>query len=138
MRTKAILIVEDEPGIGEILEYALNDEPGYQATAVPNGAAALAFLAEVRADLILLDINLPGLDGFAIHDLIRARPGTGTVPILFMTAAMHEEEFARRGVTTWLQKPFDLDDMLALVASALGGGPAGDGVAPREGRDQRQ
>jgi DNA-binding response OmpR family regulator len=132
MASKAMLIVEDEPGIGEIIEYALNDEPGYQATAVPNGAAALAFLAEVRVDLILLDINLPGLDGFAIHDLIRARPGTATVPILFMTASMHEEEFARRGVTTWLQKPFDIDDMLALVASALDGGPAGDGVAPRE------
>jgi DNA-binding response OmpR family regulator len=141
MANRAILIVEDEPGIGEILEYALNDEPGYQATAVPNGAAALAFLAEVRVDLMLLDINMPGLDGFAIHDLIRARPGTAGTPILFMTAADHTEEFVRRGVGTWLAKPFAIDDLLALVASVLDRGPAGDGVAPhggQEGRDQGQ
>jgi DNA-binding response OmpR family regulator len=130
MASRAILIVEDELGIGEIIEYALNDEPGYQATAVQNGAAALAFLAEVRVDLILLDINLPGLDGFAIHDLIRARPGTATTPILFMTAADHATEFARRGVTAWLRKPFDLDDMLALVAARLGPHPPGESPAP--------
>jgi DNA-binding response OmpR family regulator len=123
MANKGILIVEDEVGIGEILEYALNDEPGYHATTVTNGAAALAFLAEVRVDLILLDINLPGLDGFAIHDFIRARPVTAATPILFMTAADHTAEFVRRGVTTWLQKPFDLDDMLALVAAAMGDAP---------------
>ena len=119
MASRAILIVEDEQGIGEIIEYALNDEPGYQATAVTNGAAALAFLAEMRADLVLLDINLPGLDGFAIHDLIRARTETATVPILFMTASDHAAEFARRGITDWLKKPFDLDDMLARVRSLL-------------------
>jgi DNA-binding response OmpR family regulator len=120
MANKVILIVEDEPGIGEILEYTLNDEPNYQATAVSNGAAALAFLAEMRADLVLLDINLPGLDGFAIHDLIRSRPATASTPIIFMTAADHSAEFARRKIATWLAKPFDLDDMLARVAAALG------------------
>jgi DNA-binding response OmpR family regulator len=123
MATKTILVVEDEPGIGEIIEYALNDEPGYQATAVPNGASALAFLAEVRVNLILLDINLPGLDGFAIHDLVRARPGMATVPILFMTASDHTAEFVRRGITAWLSKPFDLEDLLQRVAVALGAGP---------------
>jgi DNA-binding response OmpR family regulator len=125
MANKAILIVEDEPGIGEIIEYTLNDEVGYQATAVTNGAAALAFVAEVRVALIILDINLPGLDGFAIHDFLRARPETATVPILFMTASLHEAEFARRGVVEWLQKPFDLDDLLQRVVAALGGGVVG-------------
>jgi DNA-binding response OmpR family regulator len=127
MANKAVLIVEDEPGIGEIIEYALNDEPGYQATAVTNGAAALAFLAEMRVDLILLDINLPGLDGFAIHDLVRARPHTATTPILFMTAADHTAEFARRGITDWLRKPFDLDDLLERVAAALDAPPPAAG-----------
>ncbi len=127
MANKAILIVEDEPGIGEIMEYTLNDEPGYQATAVSNGAAALAFVAEVKVDLVILDINLPGLDGFAIHDLLRARSATAHVPILFMTASLHEAEFARRGVLQWLPKPFDLEDLLQRVAAALGDSPAGIG-----------
>jgi two-component system, OmpR family, response regulator len=122
MDQKAILVVEDTPAIAEIIATVLNDVPTYQATAVTNGAAALAFVDEVRVDLVLLDINLPGLDGFAIHDLLRARPGTATVPILFMTAGLHEDEFAKRGVREWVRKPFDIDDLLRRVASALAGG----------------
>ncbi len=131
MEQRAILVVEDTVAIAEIIETVLNDLPAYQATAVGNGADALAFVAEVRVDLVLLDINLPGLDGFAIHDLLRARPETAAVPILFMTAGMHEEEFARRGVRGHIKKPFDLDDLLRRVASALadGGGAAGSGRA---------
>ena len=122
MDQRAILVVEDTVPIAEIIETVLNDIPAYQATAVGNGADALAFVAEVRVDLVLLDINLPGLDGFAIHDLLRARPDTATVPILFMTAGGHDAEFARRGVRGYVKKPFDLDDLVGRVASALAGG----------------
>ena len=129
MEQKAILVVEDTAPIAEIIATVLNDIPDYQATAVVNGADALVFVAEVRVDLVLLDVNLPGLDGFAIHDLLRARPETANVPILFMTAGVHDAEFARRGVHGCITKPFDLDDLLARVASALagGGGAMGDG-----------
>ncbi len=122
MEQRAILVVEDTAAIAEIIETVLNDISAYQATAVVNGADALAFVAEVAVDLVLLDINLPGLDGFAIHDLLRARPETATVPILFMTAGVHEAEFARRQVRGHITKPFDLDDLLVRVASALAGG----------------
>ena len=130
MDTKTILVVEDTPAIGEIIEYALNDIPGYQAIAVAHGAAALAFVAECRVDLILLDINLPGLDGFAIHDLLCGRATTASVPILFMTAGEHRQELARRGVAAWLRKPFDIDDLLARVAAVLSahGQMPGNGV----------
>jgi DNA-binding response OmpR family regulator len=129
MEQQAILVVEDTAPIAEIIETALNDIPNYQATAVGNGAAALAFVAEVRVDLVLLDVNLPGLDGFAIHDLLRAKQETASVPILFMTAGIHDAEFARRGVRGHITKPFDLDYLLLRVASALagGGGAVGGG-----------
>jgi len=136
MEQRAILVVEDTAAIAEIIETVLNDIPAYQATAVSNGAAALAFVAEVHVDLVLLDINLPGLDGFAIHDLLRQRAPTATVPILFMTAGVHGAEFARRGVRDYIKKPFDLDDLLLRVASALagGGGAVGNGrVGPLGG-----
>jgi len=125
MGQRVILVVEDTAPIAEIIETVLNDIPAYQATAVANGAEALAFVAEVRVDLVLLDVNLPGLDGFAIHDLLRVRPDTATVPILFMTAGLHDEEFARREVRGHIKKPFDLDDLMARVASALAGGGRG-------------
>ncbi len=136
MDQRAILVVEDTAAIAEIIETVLNDIPNYQATAVANGAEALAFVAEVQVDLVLLDINLPGLDGFAIHDLLRQREPTATVPILFMTAGVHEAEFSRRGVRDYIKKPFDLDDLLLRVASALagGGGAVGNGrVGPLGG-----
>lgn len=119
MDQKVILVVEDTPAIAEFLELALNEFPSYQATAVQNGADALAFLDEVTVDLVLLDINLPGLDGFAIHDLLRQRPDTAIVPIIFMTAGNHAAEFARRGVHNYIQKPFDLDDLMQRVAAGL-------------------
>ncbi len=129
MDQRAILVVEDTAPIAAIIETVLNDIPAYQATAVGNGAEALAFVAEVSVDLVLLDINLPGLDGFAVYDLLRARPETATVPILFMTAGIHDAEFARRAVRGYIKKPFDLDDLLLRVASALhgGGGAVGNG-----------
>ena len=132
MDQRAILVVEDTAPIAEIIETVLNDIPAYQATAVGNGAEALAFVAEVRVDLVLLDVNLPGLDGFAIHDLLRARPDTAAVPILFMTAGVHDAEFARRAVRGYIKKPFDLDDLLLRVASALAGG--GGAVVENESR----
>lgn len=122
MDQKAILVVEDTAAIAEIIETVLNDIPTYQATAVVNGADALAFVAEVSVDLVLLDINMPGLDGFAVYDLLRAHPETAAVPILFMTAGLHEAEFARRKIRGHIKKPFDLDDLLLRVASALAGG----------------
>ncbi len=130
MDQRAILVVEDTAPIAEIIETVLNDIPNYQATAVSNGAEALAFVAEVAVDLVLLDINMPGLDGFAIHDLLRARPDTATVPIVFMTAGGHRAEFSRRHVRGYIKKPFDLDDLLLRVASAL----HGDGDAVGNGR----
>ena len=136
MEQRAILVVEDTAPIAAIIEEVLNDIPAYQATAVANGADALAFVAEVQIDLVLLDVNLPGLDGFAIHDLLRAHQDTATVPILFMTAGVHDKEFARRAVRGYIKKPFDLDDLLLRVASALagGGGAVGDGrVGPLGG-----
>ena len=136
MEQRAIPVVEDTAAIADIIEEVLNDIPDYQATAVSNGADALACVAEVHVDLVLLDINLPGLDGFAIHDLLRASPDTACVPILFMTAGVHDAEFARRAVRGYIKKPFDLDDLLLRVASALagGGGAVGNGrVGPLGG-----
>ncbi len=135
MSQRAILVVEDTAPIAEIIETVLNDIPNYQATAVSNGSDALAFVAEVAVDLVLLDINMPGLDGFAIHDLLRARPDTASVPIVFMTAGGHEAEFARRKVRGHIKKPFDLDDLLLRVASALhgDGGAVGTGLVGSPG-----
>ena len=124
METKAIVVVEDNEAIARLIQEVLNDVPGYGAVTVGDGALALEVISAVKADLVILDIDLPGLSGFDIYDRLRSRPETATIPALFMSAAMHEDELARRELRDYLRKPFDLDDLLARVDAILARSPA--------------
>lgn len=115
MQTRAIVIVEDNEPIACLIQEVLNDVPGYGAVRVPDGAVALDVITAVRADLVILDIDLPGINGFELYDRLQSRAETAVIPVLFMSAAAHEEELARRGICDYLSKPFDLDDLLARV-----------------------
>jgi DNA-binding response OmpR family regulator len=129
MDTKAIVVVEDNKAIARLIQEVLNDVPGYGAVTVSHGAAALEVISEIQADLVVLDIDLPGINGFEIYDRLRAHPATAGVPVLFMSAAMHEDELAERGFHEYLHKPFDLDDLLARVAATFGRPRSPDDVA---------
>lgn len=117
MDTKAIVVVEDNEAIARLVQEVLNDVPGYGAVTVSHGAAALAIIAEVRADLVILDIDLPGINGFEIYDRLSENRATAHIPVLFMSAAPHEAELRRREIARYLHKPFDLDDLLGQVAA---------------------
>jgi DNA-binding response OmpR family regulator len=119
MSTRTIVVVEDNEVIAGLIQEVLNDVPGYGAVTVPDGAIALGVIAAVRADLVILDVDLPGLGGFELYDRLRGRPETAGIQVLFTSAAHHERELARRDVPTFLRKPFDLDDLLARVAALL-------------------
>ncbi len=130
METKAIVIVEDNDAIARLIQEVLNDVPGYGAVTVADAALALDVVAAVRPDLVILDVDLPGISGFDLHDLLRGRPQTAGVPILFMSADEHAAEVARRDVP-FLAKPFDLDDLLARVHALLRPPtPAADAPSP--------
>ncbi len=115
METRAIVVVEDNEPIARLIQEVLNDVPGYGAVTVPDGAIALDVISAVRADLVILDVDLPGINGFELYDRLRGKPETAAVPVLFMSAAAHEEELRRRDINHYLSKPFDLDDLLARV-----------------------
>lgn len=115
MDTRVIVVVEDNEAIARLIQEVLNDVPGYGAVTVPDGSIALDVISAVRADLVILDVDLPGLDGFAIFDHLRDQPPTTDTPVLFMSAASHSGELARRGITNYIGKPFDLDDLLGKV-----------------------
>ena len=119
MGPKTILVVDDDPAIAALLASALGDFGDYRTIAAHCGADALARIAGQAPDLILLDVALPDLDGFALHDVLRLRHGTGALPILFMTAGHHEAAFHRRGVRDWLRKPFGLDELFRRVEPLL-------------------
>lgn len=115
METRTIVVVEDNAAIAQLIKEVLNDVPGYGAVALHDGAHAHTVAAAVRADLVILDIDLPVISGLDIYDRLRDDPETAGIPVLFMSAATHRDELARRGFGVYLSKPFDLDDLLDLV-----------------------
>jgi len=115
MDNKVIVVVEDDATLAEVLDGVLAEVPGYQPLTVGDGANALHLLTSVPADLVILDVNLPDLNGFALYDLLHSRPQTAKLPCVFMSAADQHAELERRGITDFLAKPFDLDELLALV-----------------------
>ncbi len=119
MDPKTIVVVEDNEPIGRLIQEVLNEVPGYGAVALGDGALAPELIAAVRADLVILDIDLPGLGGLELYDRLRDRPETAAIPVLFMSATAHREELARREIYDYLHKPFDLDDLLARVERLL-------------------
>lgn len=112
-----ILIVEDEKPIAKLIDWNLTD-CGYQCTQVHDGLAAADLIEEGSYDLILLDIMLPGADGFELMDQIRP---TGT-PVIFITARAGVSDRVRglrAGADDYLVKPFEIVELLARVESVL-------------------
>lgn len=100
-----------------LLRDAVNDEPGYQSVVVHDGAMLLEAVRQVHADLLILDIMMPGLNGFEIYDKVREDPDIRNMPVLFVSAAatQFEDEIAKRSITDVIAKPFDLNDLLDRV-----------------------
>lgn len=112
-----MVIGEDDEPIAVLLRDAVNDDPGYQSVVVPDGALLLDIVRQVHADLLILDIMMPGLNGFEIYDKVREDPDIRSMPVLFVSAAaaQFEVEIKKRSITDVISKPFDLNDLLDRV-----------------------
>ena len=114
-----ILIVEDEFAVARGIQYALQQE-GYEVTVARSGEEGLEFATTQAPDLILLDVRLPGIDGFEVLRRLRA---TGSkAPVLFLTA--RGDEFDKvvgleLGADDYVTKPFDLRELLARIDARL-------------------
>ena len=116
-RKHVVVIGEDDEPIARLLRDALNDEPSYQAVIVPDGALVLETVRQVHADLLILDVMMPGLSGIEVFDRVRADPDVRNMPVLFVTAATqdYQRQFKDRKVADVISKPFDLNELLAKV-----------------------
>lgn len=116
-----ILIAEDDADLRQGLIDLLEAE-GYRVTATGDGAAALAAYRADRPDLLLLDVMMPGLDGFAVAQRVRLLPALQRVPIIFVTARDHPTDMIKGiqvGARNYLTKPLSLDDLHAKVKKAV-------------------
>jgi DNA-binding response OmpR family regulator len=121
--TLTILVVDDDVAVAELLRELLNNEPGWGATVVHDAAAARAVFHHVRVEVLVLDINLPGISGIELLELLRADDAWEDPPIIFISAAL--EQFAVRDVVgqtdnvRLLAKPFDVDELIQAVRDAV-------------------
>ena len=122
-RTHTVLVIEDEADISETVAAALTDE-GYRVVTAQDGQIALEMLQRQPPDAIVLDLVLPNLDGWQFTKLCRSNPSTACTPIIVVTGAYDALEDADVGSLVFVEKPFDLDILLALVEEAVSSPPA--------------
>jgi DNA-binding response OmpR family regulator len=117
-----VLLAEDEEQIGDMVAFKLANA-GHDVLRVVDGEAALAAAARDRPDVIILDVMMPILDGFAVLGRLKADPDLATIPVIVLTARSQERDVLsglQGGAADYIVKPFSLKDLLARVDVVLG------------------
>ncbi len=115
-----ILLADDNADMREYVSQLLS--PVYEVHTVSNGAEAIAAMRELRPDLVVADIMMPGMDGFEFLQAVRDNPSTRTIPVIFLSARAGEEskvEGFNAGADDYLVKPFSARELLAKVGAHL-------------------
>jgi adenylate cyclase len=113
-----ILAVDDQPANLRLLDAVLSPR-GYRVVRATSGEQALELLPSSGVDLVLLDIVMPGIDGYEVCRRIRSAPETAFLPVVMITASGHQEKTRaiEAGADDFVSKPFDQSELLARVAS---------------------
>ena len=114
-----VLVVDDDPIMRELLRIHLANA-GYTVAMASDGVEAGYAVLRSRPDLIIADVNMPYLDGFALVEAMRGEPALQDVPVIFLTS--HAQGHARGralGAVDYLEKPIRADRLLSLVAHHL-------------------
>jgi len=120
--THHILVVDDEAAIRTMVSRVLSGR--YQVTTASDPHEALAIAASVsRLDLLILDVMMPGIDGFELAKRLRLLPSCAKTPIVFLSArdaAGDKIKGIQAGARNYITKPFSIDDLKARVKKAIG------------------
>jgi len=118
---KRILIADDDPAISRLLERVLVRD--YEVVAATDGPGALALAQQSRPALMILDVMMPGMDGFQLATRLRSLPELKNAPIIFLAARdgpLDTIKGIQSGARHYLTKPFKIDDLLTKVKKILG------------------
>jgi CheY-like chemotaxis protein len=116
-----VLVVDDEPDLVSTVEYRLKFANCSVVTA-SNGQQGLAQAAAEKPDLILLDTNMPGMNGHEMLERLRADPALRHIPVIMVTARCEPQDIAAasaRGISDYVTKPFDFAQLLDKIHAAL-------------------
>jgi predicted amidohydrolase/signal transduction histidine kinase len=118
---QTVLVVEDDPGVGGVV-CAVLEEAGYQILQAPDGATALSVLQNNCPDLILSDVVMPGMDGFAFYQQVRSQSPGRQTPFIFLAAGGQRADIRHGmalGADDYITKPFEPEELLDAVAARL-------------------
>ena len=116
-----IMVVDDEKNICELIRLYLEKE-GFAVTIANNGSDAIAMIRQNRPDLVLLDIMMPGMDGYAVLRRLKSNDTTASVPVIFLSAK--SEEYDRiygleAGADDYIVKPFSVLEVVSRIRAVL-------------------
>jgi DNA-binding response OmpR family regulator len=117
-----ILVVEDELDIADLIKHTFERSGEASVDIVASGDAALKAINEAQPDLVILDLNLPSIDGTEVCRMVRARPATAALPIIMLTARTAEIDRVLGldlGADDYVTKPFSLRELAARVRAVL-------------------
>ena len=122
-KTYNILIVDDDDMMLKMAEFVLNQDPKYNVIKANSGLQCLRTLQSgEKVDLILLDIQMPGMDGIKVMELIQKHDYWNLIPVIFLTAASDKNTVMRAGkmgAIGYIKKPFVPEDLIQRVESAI-------------------
>jgi DNA-binding response OmpR family regulator len=121
MSSASILIVDDQPDLAQMLQQLLRNE-GFEARVASSGQEAIASVLADPPHLVLLDVSMPGIDGFAVAKMLKADPATATIPIIMVSAQVGRGARViglESGAEDYLTKPVDTVELLLKIRNLL-------------------
>ncbi|MDY6972639.1 MAG: response regulator [Thermodesulfobacteriota bacterium] len=118
---KSILSVDDSPSVRKLVEFTLKSKD-FQVTSAEDGQEALEFMAEEHFDAIILDINMPRMNGLKFLQKIRSDDDHASIPVIMLTTEGQEEDREKAmalGATAYIVKPFKPTQLLSILGKIL-------------------
>jgi DNA-binding response OmpR family regulator len=119
---RKILIIEDDPDIRQLLQHRIRSKQ-YESAFAGDAVTALTIARKERPDLILLDLGLPGGDGFVVLERLQQLAPLASIPVIVISArdpSASRERALAAGAVAFLPKPIDMDELFGAVSDALG------------------
>lgn len=136
-KQKKLLLADDSITIRKVVELVLADE-GFELKLTSDGAEALDAVSSFRPDIILTDVDMPGLSGYQLTETIKNSPATRSIPVILMVGAFEtvdEDLIKKAGADDYIIKPFESHDLISKLKNALSSRetPSGQDIAFSEG-----